>query len=1034
MNKSLKFLAIGLALAVLLVSQVGVDRSAEAAPVSLDDGKVSFTNADGEEQDYFKPGDTVDFYINDDDLARPTVNQRTTVIWQLNTASATVSQGQTLNLADGEIDGALAGVFSTSTPHETFAPNGMLSGTTPLVRASVTVTVADDYAGNNGDRLVTSADSDTGTIKIFGDVDGQDASGGNSTTTITVVFEFDLPDVFETDVGEGAGAPSTHNRAKVTSASDSVGEWIKIDEVADEGDTTPHPTSNIYHGSVVLSGDSSATQSGDGKIYVRDGETITVAFYDADDEEVGSDTATIDDQDPLISGLSPSDGTVTDDSSPVVGFTVIDDGSGFDTGNPKSHVTLTVNDCEIPDTPITATRLSRTEMELLFRNPRGSWGQGASNGLNCEDGSVFRADTESDPQKNNHGTEFTIRVEVVDGAGNTSDDSVEITIDTKAPSMVDRDLSTGTGWADGKETADRASVKVVFNESLDADTVDASDFSVENPDVSIEDVIVGGANVEDGTAAEQQLNQLVFLVLSADLPSDARPRVELDGSITDVAGNELESDAVPRINDGIEPGVTVDAFPAQLLAKDGESAISFSADENLSGNVGDLSPDCTCLGITGGGDDGVKKGDVALPTPSTGTNTFKQSAYSSTGIYGIMVQASDSSGNETRVGATKVTDEEVTVTVATGSGTTTREATFSLAKWPLADAGFTGSLDNAVAVKGDHDSSEVTEVDWEAGTVTLELTYSSDPDDIDVGDKLLATYSYVKAEQTIEVDTEAPTVTFEPTGDTQNATPFIRVHFNDNEYAGDTHTTVTVTEATLSDADGNEWVLVGDGVNLLSSSDSKSYSYLPGSGLALGEYTIAAVGRDEAGNSTGEKSGTFKVVARPPVSIPLNLGWNLISLPAAAADSAIDSVINVDAVSQVLTFDPTVEGGWLAAVRVNGAFEGGLTDIDPSKAYLVYTTSVDPLEVDIPGFAQGAQDFPPIIQLSTGWNMIPAASLDPAFETPLDTYLKGITWTRGYFYADDGGIEGITQGNNDEMVTTGRGFLIYVEEDGVLVP
>ena len=59
MNKSLKFLAIGLALAVLLVSQVGVDRSAEAAPVSLADGKVAFTNVDGEDQDYFKPGDTV---------------------------------------------------------------------------------------------------------------------------------------------------------------------------------------------------------------------------------------------------------------------------------------------------------------------------------------------------------------------------------------------------------------------------------------------------------------------------------------------------------------------------------------------------------------------------------------------------------------------------------------------------------------------------------------------------------------------------------------------------------------------------------------------------------------------------------------------------------------------------------------------------------------------------------------------------------------------------------------------------------------
>ena len=117
--------------------------------------------------------------------------------------------------------------------------------------------------------------------------------------------------------------------------------------------------------------------------------------------------------------------------------------------------------------------------------------------------------------------------------------------------------------------------------------------------------------------------------------------------------------------------------------------------------------------------------------------------------------------------------------------------------------------------------------------------------------------------------------------DTQLSTPFIRVHFNDNEYAGDTHTTVTITSATLSDADGNEWVLVDDEVNLLSSSDWKSYSYLPATPLALGEYTIEVTGEDEAGNSVTD-DGTFKIVARPPVSITLNLGWNLISLPAAA--------------------------------------------------------------------------------------------------------------------------------------------------------
>ena len=79
MNKSLKFLAIGLALAVLLVSQVGVDRTAEAVAVDLGDEEVSFTNATGDEKDYFKLDDTVNFYVKAADLALPTANQNTTV-------------------------------------------------------------------------------------------------------------------------------------------------------------------------------------------------------------------------------------------------------------------------------------------------------------------------------------------------------------------------------------------------------------------------------------------------------------------------------------------------------------------------------------------------------------------------------------------------------------------------------------------------------------------------------------------------------------------------------------------------------------------------------------------------------------------------------------------------------------------------------------------------------------------------------------------------------------------------------------------
>ena len=1067
MNKSLKFLAIGLALAVLLVSQVGVDRSAEAAPVSLADGKVAFTNDIGEEQDYFKPGDTVDFYINDDDLAQPTVNQKTTVVWYLDSVAPTVSQGETLNLANGQIGGDAVGsgglrnvVFSTSTPqktsHERYAPNGILSPDTPLVRASVSVTVDNELNGDDGDRLVTGADPAEGTIRIFGDVEGQSATGTTGTTTITVVFEYDLPDVFMKNPGEGAGAPSTENRAKVTSASDSVGEWITIGEVADEGDKTSDPTSNIYHGSIKLSDDAAATASGDDEIYVRDGETITVTFYDAGDEEVGSDTATIDAENPLISDLSPAKGAVINDSSPAVTFTVTDDGAGFDTRSPELHVDLTVmkfvtnmvdgksvdtvtQTCVIDDDDLTATRLSRTEVEMLFRN-QGSW----VSGVECSGGTKLQVDATADGT-NNHGRPIKIKVDAWDGADNMKSLTHTITIDRKAPEFRREAVETGVGW-DGKKTKpDSASIMVVFTESLDADTVDVGDFSVDDPDATIEDVTVGGAGDDK--------NELVFLTLASDLPSDARPRVELEGSIKDVAGNEVKEDVVPRVRDGISPDVTVDALLRQLLPKDAEVGVSFTADENLSGILGNINENCTCLGITGGGDeqdltgDGdVTKGDVALPTPGNGTYTFEQSAFSGTGIYGILVRASDSAANPTTVGAMDAKNEKVTVSAVSGD-----EVTFSLKNWPLANAGFKdSSLKQAVMVSetdgGDAlttmtgsstTTAEVVKVDWGAGTVTMDLMGHG----VEKDDTLYATYSYVDAAQVVEIDLDAPTLAEDdgvlPSGDTEEARPFITITFDETEYAGDTHTTVEVTSAVLTDPNDNDTVLVDaeNDVNLLSTSDNKMFSYLPDSDLALGEYTVSVVAKDDAGNVMDETSRKFKVVARPPVTIPLNLGWNLVSLPGAAADSSIDAVINVDEVSQVLTYDPTLEGGWLAAVRVNGAFEGGLTNIEASKAYLVYTTSVDDLKVDIPGFAQGTQDFPPTIQVYKGWNMIPASSLDPNFKVELDTYLASISWTRGYFYGSQGQIEQVTEGQDEqEMVTTGRGFLIYVEEDGTLVP
>ena len=89
--------------------------------------------------------------------------------------------------------------------------------------------------------------------------------------------------------------------------------------------------------------------------------------------------------------------------------------------------------CRIYDTQLTATRLSSSEVDILFRNT-GSWVTGGA-GLTCDQGpdpalmatvmvprsthANYKANSESiNPGDNNNGVQFTIKVVARDVAGN----------------------------------------------------------------------------------------------------------------------------------------------------------------------------------------------------------------------------------------------------------------------------------------------------------------------------------------------------------------------------------------------------------------------------------------------------------------------------------------------------------------------------------------------------------------------------------------------------------------------------------------
>jgi len=266
--------------------------------------------------------------------------------------------------------------------------------------------------------------------------------------------------------------------------------------------------------------------------------------------------------------------------------------------------------------------------------------------------------------------------------------------------------------------------------------------------------------------------------------------------------------------------------------------------------------------------------------------------------------------------------------------------------------------------------------------------------------------------------------------------------WDDDEYAGDTNTTVTMTKATLLNPDATTTDVLAE----VSTTDNKTFYYVPIVDLANGEYKITVSATDVAGNEKKDQTSKFTVKDRSKTTVAMVPGWNLISLPAAAADSAINSVIVNTQVDTVLTYDPATPGGWLTAVRDGDSLVGTLTDIDDSHAYWIFQNNGDDIKVDIPGYKGGASSVPPVISVVEGWNLIPAATLSGAAQWDADTYFSGLDWVKakGYNASTEAWIDIIpdivlssmhTYGADAaDNIYSGKGYWLYSNTAGFIVP
>jgi hypothetical protein len=218
---------------------------------TLSEDTIEFQDGAGNAIQWLRPGDLALIYVQDADLA---TSDSCTGTWA--ELDAQVPAGTSWSLANGQPHPETF-ALSAGCPYDSASP-----GDTPLVLPSAQQlpweAIVDGVAN-----LIANFGASTGQFTLL-----NDANAGDS---VVIEFNFDVADTYS----------ALDQRVRVGSTSDGTGEWVSLVEVVGEADSTRSPTSNLYLGQVLLSGDASTAAAGDGKVWARPGDSLTATFSGA---------------------------------------------------------------------------------------------------------------------------------------------------------------------------------------------------------------------------------------------------------------------------------------------------------------------------------------------------------------------------------------------------------------------------------------------------------------------------------------------------------------------------------------------------------------------------------------------------------------------------------------------------------------------------------------------------------------------------------------------------------------------------------
>lgn len=738
------------------------------------------------------------------------------------------------------------------------------------------------------------------------------------------------------------------------------------------------------------------------------GSLITVTYDDGGTRRVAN--ATVETTDPTIVIIAPAHDTATRVRSARLIAEVTDADSGID----KDTIDFDVNATNLAGGSVAGAGVTVTEVttvniaggfraEVQLANvPAGETKIDWSVTVSDEAGNMAESDQKPDDDEDPEPDRYEIRIDTVapglgtqsidfDGDGDAQMKTIDGAI---TGNHLDKDNKAVTDATKG----DNTSVRVVFDEALNEDSLAASDFRVNG--VAPSDFAWSSKHPES-----------VFLKVPA-LSADARPLVEVTGDIEDKAGNVRPGGLkVEKAQDGISPGLTAEVSPD--FHKE-EVTIDVRSDEAL----------LTVPIITLNGNDGGDTADTGLSVVRlVASNHYRATFKAATSpmVFNIQVSGKDTSANPASVGKAMAGDKDAITfeidkqlpspTSVTFPGIASGDTSFD-----TDEPNKITTQNPFITIEWDSEASEYGRISTVTGegddemTATVLSNDKSDDGDIaaanedgddNVSFKNLDTHGAVDVTDLMigghEVDT--------PSGDESGAR----------------------TDVTTDDGD----------IVFNVTKPTKNRLLISIRGLALGEYEMTFNGADELGNTLDDDVKlAFKVVEPDPFEIKLTPGWNLVSLPAEPQASGVNDVIGADhPVSIVLTYDPTQPGAWLSSSRpaAGEPFAGSLDSIGARTAYWIFTDAFDSLKVAITRQTGGSVGLLPSVNLVAGWNLLPVLDVSggkkfDADASDVDAYVANVVRTYSY----DGSSDRFDQLSG--MLQVGRGYWAYLSKATVLVP